>query len=78
METEVYDDSIHNILRYYGTPLVKEADFPMNFRLIDLEKPDSWTASNIEEIVMEWMVNMPEGKWPNWVVRQLQQKSNSL
>ena len=67
METEVYDTT-DVVIRYYGTPLVKEADFPMNFRLIDLEKSESWTASNIEANVMEWMLNMPKDKWPNWVV----------
>ena len=67
METEVYDD-VDVVVRYYGTDQVKEADFPMNFRLIDLGEGSAWNALSIESTIMEWMTKMPEGKWPNWVV----------
>ena len=70
METEVYD-SIDIVVRYYGTSLVKEADFPMNFRLIDLGGSENWSANRIYATVMEWMEKMPEGKWPNWVVSDM-------
>ncbi|XP_078482132.1 amino acid transporter heavy chain SLC3A1-like [Ciona intestinalis] len=67
METEVYDD-IDTVIRYYGTPYVDEADFPMNFKLIDLQNPTSWTGSTIESTVLQWMRKMPSSKWPNWVI----------
>uniref|UniRef100_H2ZR38 Glycosyl hydrolase family 13 catalytic domain-containing protein n=1 Tax=Ciona savignyi TaxID=51511 RepID=H2ZR38_CIOSA len=67
METEVYDD-VDSVIRYYGTPWVDEADFPMNFRLIDLEHASAWTGTAIETTVLEWMTKMPAGKWPNWVI----------
>ena len=67
METEVYD-SVDTVVRYYGTSFVKEADFPMNFRLIDLGDGSFWNATNVENTILEWMVKMPEGRWPNWVV----------
>jgi len=67
METEVYD-TVDVVVRYYGTDLVKEADFPMNFQLIDLGDGMAWTAETIEDTIMEWMTKMPEGRWPNWVV----------
>nr|CAB3266277.1 neutral and basic amino acid transport protein rBAT-like [Phallusia mammillata] len=69
METEVYNEDIDIIMRYYGTEWQEEADFPMNFLLIDIgNDPSSWSGKNIEATVLKWMQNMPQSKWPNWVV----------
>jgi len=64
METEV-DDTVDVLIRYYGNEYVKEADFPMNLQLLN---PELWTASGIEQTVMQWMEKMPEKNWPNWIV----------
>ncbi|MBN3320190.1 SLC31 protein, partial [Atractosteus spatula] len=67
MVTESYDEGeIDKSMMYYGTPLVKEADFPFNFYLIDL--PDNLSGNGAFKLVDLWMSNMPKGKWPNWVV----------
>ncbi|XP_040904988.1 neutral and basic amino acid transport protein rBAT [Toxotes jaculatrix] len=67
MVTESYDyEEVYKTMMYYGTPLVREGDFPFNFYLLDLPYNTSglWT----QHLVHLWMANMPEGKWPNWVV----------
>ncbi|XP_043915977.1 neutral and basic amino acid transport protein rBAT [Protopterus annectens] len=67
MVAEAYDyEEIQKTMMYYGTSLVKEADFPFNFYLIDL--PDDMSGNGVFRLVDLWMKNMPEGKWPNWVV----------
>jgi len=72
METEVYDDNLDVIIRYYGTPWQDEADFPMNFQFIDLGNDSaSWTGTKLEATVLNWMRKMPSNKWPNWVVRKI-------
>lgn len=53
---------------YYGTTFVQEADFPFNFYLINMK---NLSGNSVSEAVNMWMKNMPEGKWPNWVVRIL-------
>ncbi|XP_078086663.1 amino acid transporter heavy chain SLC3A1-like [Mustelus asterias] len=64
---ESYDnEEIYKTMMYYGTPIQQEADFPFNFYLIDLYKEMS--GNGVFKIVDYWMRNMPEGKWPNWVV----------
>lgn len=50
---------------YYGLPFIEEADFPFNDYLTRLETP---SGSSVFEIITSWMENMPEGKWPNWMV----------
>ncbi|KAM8851592.1 amino acid transporter heavy chain SLC3A1 [Synchiropus picturatus] len=67
MVTESYDyHEIDKTMMYYGTPLIKEADFPFNFYLLDL--PHNTSGWWVEHLVHLWMGNMPEGRWPNWVV----------
>ncbi|KAI4888631.1 hypothetical protein NFI96_027062 [Prochilodus magdalenae] len=67
MVTESYDyEEIEKTMIYYGAPFVKEADFSFNFYLLDL--PDGLSGVRAKELVDLWMSNMPEGKWPNWVV----------
>lgn len=66
METEVYDSDLEVITRYYGTDLVKEADFSMNFQFIELTAP--WTTVNVQDTVKAWMDKMDGKYWPNWTV----------
>uniref|UniRef100_A0A146WVK3 Amino acid transporter heavy chain SLC3A1 n=1 Tax=Fundulus heteroclitus TaxID=8078 RepID=A0A146WVK3_FUNHE len=67
MVTESYDyEEVEKTMMYYGTPLVKESDFPFNFYLLDLPHNTSgWWAKHLVDL---WMSNMPRGQWPNWVV----------
>ncbi|KAL0983846.1 hypothetical protein UPYG_G00133510 [Umbra pygmaea] len=67
MITESYDyEEIDKTMMYYGTPHVKESDIPFNFYLLDL--PTNLTGAGAHGLVNLWMANMPESKWPNWVV----------
>jgi len=66
METEVYDSDIDVIIRYYGTDLVKEADFSMNFQFIELAAP--WSGTSVYSTVKEWMDKMDGKYWPNWTI----------
>lgn len=69
METEVYNNDIDIIMRYYGTSWQDEADFPMNFLLIDIgNDAQMWSGTSIQATVLSWMQNMPQSRWPNWVV----------
>ncbi|XP_010221013.1 PREDICTED: neutral and basic amino acid transport protein rBAT [Tinamus guttatus] len=52
-------------MMYYGTSFSEEADFPLNFYLINLK---NLSGNSVFEAVNLWMKNMPEGKWPNWAV----------
>ncbi|XP_063968062.1 alpha-glucosidase-like [Lytechinus pictus] len=66
MMTEAYNTPAV-LVDYYGTDDAPEADFPLNFQFMDLHAKDlSGTA--IFNLVDEWMQNVPDGKWPNWVV----------
>ncbi|KAL3050569.1 hypothetical protein OYC64_012570 [Pagothenia borchgrevinki] len=67
MVTESYDyHEVEKTMMYYGTPQVKESDFPFNFYLLDL--PQNPSGMWVKHLVHMWMGNMPKGQWPNWVV----------
>uniref|UniRef100_A0A8C5MHG8 Amino acid transporter heavy chain SLC3A1 n=1 Tax=Leptobrachium leishanense TaxID=445787 RepID=A0A8C5MHG8_9ANUR len=67
MGTESDDgDNVQKTMIYYGNDFIKEADFPLNFHLLNLNKDISATA--IFDFVNLWMASMPEGKWPQWTV----------
>uniref|UniRef100_A0A8C4NXJ3 Amino acid transporter heavy chain SLC3A1 n=1 Tax=Dicentrarchus labrax TaxID=13489 RepID=A0A8C4NXJ3_DICLA len=67
MVTESYDyHEVDKTMMYYGTPLVKESDFPFNFYLLDL--PQNTSGLWVQHLVHLWMANMPRGQWANWVV----------
>ncbi|KAL2083370.1 hypothetical protein ACEWY4_021143 [Coilia grayii] len=67
MVTESYDyEEIDKTMMYYSTDFVRESDFPFNFYLLDL--PQGLSGVRAQELVSLWMTNMPQGKWPNWVV----------
>lgn len=50
---------------YYGLPFIQEADFPFNNYFSELNTP---SGNSVFEVITSWMENMPEGKWPNWMV----------
>ncbi|NXG63703.1 SLC31 protein, partial [Hemiprocne comata] len=58
-------EDIEATMMYYGTTFIQEADFPLNFNLVNME---SLSGNSVFEAVSLWMKNMPAGKWPNWVV----------
>ncbi|XP_066553245.1 amino acid transporter heavy chain SLC3A1 [Amia ocellicauda] len=65
--TDSYDGGeIEKSMMYYGTPLVKEADFPFNFYLVELL--DAMSGNGAFSLVNTWLSNMPKGRWPNWVI----------
>uniref|UniRef100_A0A8C9ZJ21 Amino acid transporter heavy chain SLC3A1 n=1 Tax=Sander lucioperca TaxID=283035 RepID=A0A8C9ZJ21_SANLU len=67
MVMESYDyQEVEKTMMYYGTPLVRESDFPFNFYLLYL--PQNTSGLWVKDLVHLWMANMPKGKWPNWVV----------
>lgn len=67
MVTESYDyEEIEKTMMYYSTDFVRESDFPFNFYLLDL--PQGLSGQRAHQLVSLWMANMPQGKWPNWVV----------
>ncbi|KAB7503540.1 hypothetical protein Anas_13046 [Armadillidium nasatum] len=69
MMTEVYDDDISQIMRYYGNESYPISDFPFNFLLITkLFNRSDLTGTNLKNLVDLWMDNMPSGRWPNWVL----------
>uniref|UniRef100_A0A8P0T160 Solute carrier family 3 member 1 n=2 Tax=Canis lupus TaxID=9612 RepID=A0A8P0T160_CANLF len=65
MGTEAYGESIDRTMMYYGLPFIQEADFPFNDYLSKLNTP---SGNSVFEVITSWMENMPEGKWPNWMI----------
>ncbi|KAF2353047.1 Glycosyl hydrolase family 13 catalytic domain [Trinorchestia longiramus] len=56
-------------MRYYGTEEEPIADFPFNFNFIqNFQNRSDVTGFSLKYTVTEWLDNMPEGKWPNWVL----------
>ncbi|XP_068014973.1 amino acid transporter heavy chain SLC3A1 [Melanerpes formicivorus] len=58
-------EDIEAAMMYYGTPFIQEADFPLNFNLINMK---NLSGNSIFQAVNLWMKNMPAGKWANWLV----------
>ncbi|XP_043839020.1 neutral and basic amino acid transport protein rBAT [Dromiciops gliroides] len=58
-------ERIEETMMYYGQPFVQEADFPFNFYLTEMS---TLSGTKVFEVVASWMKNMPEGKWPNWMI----------
>ncbi|XP_026928350.1 neutral and basic amino acid transport protein rBAT isoform X2 [Acinonyx jubatus] len=65
MGIEAYGESMDRTMMYYGLPFVQEADFPFNNYLSELNAP---SGNGVFEVITSWMENMPEGKWPNWMI----------
>jgi len=58
---------LFNTMRYYGNSSSPGAHFPFNFLLINAFNQQS-DAYDVDNVIKSWMLNMPEGQWPNWVV----------
>ncbi|KAK2506323.1 hypothetical protein MC885_020847 [Smutsia gigantea] len=65
---EAHGEGIDRTMMYYGLPFIQEADFPFNNYLSKLDTP---SGNCVFEVITSWMENMPEGKWPNWMILQL-------
>lgn len=72
MGTEAHGENIAKTMMYYGLPFIQEADFPFNSYLSKLDMP---SGNSVFEVITSWMENMPEGKWPNWMVSPYAQLS---
>ncbi|XP_076066766.1 maltase A3-like isoform X2 [Oratosquilla oratoria] len=69
MMVEIYNDDIQEVMKYYGNDTDPLADFPFNFQLIDkLQNRSDVTGTRLKNIIDEWVDNLPDGKWPNWVL----------
>ncbi|XP_042857796.1 maltase A3-like isoform X2 [Penaeus japonicus] len=69
MIIEVFGEEIDEVMKYYGNDTVPLADFPFNFLLIEhLRSRGDLTGFALKDTIDLWMDNMPEGKWPNWVL----------
>lgn len=69
MMLEVYDNNITVIMEYYGNETAPLGHFPFNFELINkLTNRTQLSGHSLFSIVTLWLDNLPEGKWPNWVV----------
>jgi hypothetical protein len=62
MMVEVYE-TIENSMKYYSSG----ADMPLNMLLIGA-KSDCLAACH-RQLIEDWLLAMPAGKWPNFVVR---------
>ncbi|XP_025020160.1 neutral and basic amino acid transport protein rBAT isoform X2 [Python bivittatus] len=65
MATEAIESNIEETMMYYGTSFIQEADFPVNLYFMNMK---SISGNDISETIALWMKNMPQGKWPNWMV----------
>ncbi|KAM6179218.1 amino acid transporter heavy chain SLC3A1 [Erethizon dorsatum] len=65
MGTEANAESIDRTVMYYGLPFIQEADFPFNNYFTALH---TLSGNIVHEVILSWMENMPEGKWPNWMI----------
>ncbi|KAM4804828.1 amino acid transporter heavy chain SLC3A1 [Urocitellus parryii] len=65
MGAEAQAESIDRTMMYYGLPFTQEADFPFNYYLTTL---DDLSGNIVHDVITSWMENMPEGRWPNWMI----------
>ena len=63
MVGEVYDP-ISEVITYYGNKS-DEFNFPFNFLLLG---NSNWTGTQVSSLIAEWLDNIPEGAWSNWVL----------
>lgn len=65
---EVYS-KVEDVMKYYGNETAPLADFPFNFFMLEaLTNRSTLTGYAIKDTISLWLDNMPEGKWPNWVL----------
>ena len=53
------------IMHYYGTPDRPMLHLPFNNQLM---KTEPWDARKIDAAIEQFMLNLPEDAWPNWVI----------
>jgi len=71
MITQVSYEDPETAMPYYGTEEVPLADFPFNFNIRNnFNNRSDVTGYNLKASIDNWLDIMPEGKWPNWVVRK--------
>ncbi|XP_065203797.1 maltase 2-like [Planococcus citri] len=66
MMVEAYA-TLNNTMRFFGTKTQPIAHIPFNFFLLTRLKDES-NASDFQNAINDWMNNMPQGEWPNWVL----------
>ncbi|KAK7070732.1 hypothetical protein SK128_004086, partial [Halocaridina rubra] len=60
---------MEQLMAYYGNETFILADFPFNFKMIELlHNRTDVTGISLKSIIDLWLDNMPEGRWPNWVL----------
>ena len=63
MVTEVFpDQGTKAMMDYYHSG----SDMPFNFNLLFMNR--SCGGLGVKKLVQDWLENMPDNKWPNWVV----------
>ncbi|XP_072032619.1 amino acid transporter heavy chain SLC3A1-like [Amphiura filiformis] len=66
------DSNASVVSSYYGTVTRPEADMPQNFNLLNLGDPlgegATTKGSDIRRWIEEWNDNMPDKKWPNFMI----------
>jgi hypothetical protein len=60
-------ESAEKTTKYYGGDKHRRADFPFNFYLKTNIGRES-SAHDIKNTIEQWMSNLPDSKWANWVV----------
>lgn len=58
--------SVPETMKYYGTKDKPLCDFPFNFQLIGIN--ENTTGQGLHTMVTNWLDNMPDFGWPNWVL----------
>jgi hypothetical protein len=66
MRAEVFD-SVEKTMEYYGGDKHPLADFHFNFHLTTNIGKES-SPHDIRNTIEQWMSNLPDSKWANWVV----------
>jgi alpha-glucosidase len=53
------------IMKYYGSPVRPMLHLPFNNQIM---KTEPWIARKIDAAIEQFMLNLPEHAWPNWVI----------
>lgn len=70
--TEAYS-AIDIVMKYYGNETHEGAHMPFNFQII-ININNNSNAYDFKRTCDTWMLNMPKGRTPNWVVSILKKK----
>ncbi|XP_034476705.1 maltase A1-like [Drosophila innubila] len=55
-------------MQFYGNRSVNGAHLPFNFNFITVMEKSGLSAKNVQEAIDLWLLNMPAGRTPNWVL----------